>query len=131
MKSKHDGGSGPARSWTHEWHTVLFGKESHQAGNVALDGDGENRPFTVAFLNHIETPGFDIANVMRAVRLEVLMSTTRKQVPWSNPSLAGSFFFKDEPKAKGNATDQTEGSKQADAVGQRSFSGHCVQIAVP
>ena len=69
-----------------------------QPGNVALDGEGKNSPFTAALLNHIETPGLDIANLMRAVRLEVLTLTQRQQVPWSNSSLTGSFIFNDKPK---------------------------------
>ena len=69
-----------------------------QPGNVALDGAGRNSPFTQALLNHIEKPGLDIANLMRSVRLEVLTSTGRKQVPWSNSSLTGSFMFQEKAK---------------------------------
>ena len=68
-----------------------------QPGNVALDGQGNHSPFTEALLHHIETPGLDIANLMRQVRLDVLTRTRRQQVPWNHSSLTGAFMFKDKP----------------------------------
>ncbi len=69
-----------------------------QPGNVALDGDGVNSPFATGMLKHMETPGLDVALVMRRVREEVIKATSGSQVPWSNSSLTGSFKFKDRPK---------------------------------
>jgi hypothetical protein len=69
-----------------------------QPGNVALDGDGKNSPFAAGMLKHMETPGLDVALVMRRVRSEVIKATSGSQVPWSNSSLTGSFMFKDKPK---------------------------------
>ena len=64
-----------------------------QPGNVALDGTGNNSPFTRALLKHIETPNLDVAQLMRRVRVDVIESTAHRQVPWSNSSLTGDFFF--------------------------------------
>jgi hypothetical protein len=64
-----------------------------QPGNVALDGDGSNSPFTTALLQHIETPDLDVALLMRRVREDVMAATNDRQVPWSNSSLTGSFAF--------------------------------------
>lgn len=64
-----------------------------EPGNVALDGDGNNSPFTTALLKHIETPGLDIAQMMRRVRGDVMRSTAQRQVPWNNSSLTGDFYF--------------------------------------
>lgn len=64
-----------------------------EPGNVALDGKGNNSPFTQALLKHIETPGLDIAQMMRRVRSDVMRSTAQRQVPWNNSSLTGDFYF--------------------------------------
>jgi caspase domain-containing protein len=67
---------------------------STQPGNVALDGQGRNSPFTGALLRHIATEGTSINDVMIDVRNDVLKATDGKQVPWENSSLTGQFFFK-------------------------------------
>ncbi|MCR9285561.1 MAG: caspase domain-containing protein, partial [Rhodobacteraceae bacterium] len=43
-----------------------------QPGNVALDGDGENSPFTTALIKHLGTPGQDITRDLVMVRRDVL-----------------------------------------------------------
>ncbi len=63
-----------------------------QPGNVALDGDGVNSPFATGMLKHMETPGLDVALVMRRVREDVIKATSGSQVPWSNSSLTGSSY---------------------------------------
>ena len=60
-----------------------------QPGNVALDGETTNSPFTKAFIKHLAVPGLDIGVMMRRVREEVIAETDGKQVPWSNSSLVG------------------------------------------
>lgn len=64
-----------------------------QPGNVALDGEGVNSPFTTSLLKHIETPGEDIAVILRRVRSEVIRNTDGKQVPWGNSSLTGKVIL--------------------------------------
>ena len=71
-----------------------------QPGNVALDGDGRNSPFTSALLTIMERPGLPLSEVMISVRNEVLKSTAGKQVPWEHSSLTGQFYFK--PLAPGS-----------------------------
>lgn len=66
---------------------------STQPGNVALDGTGRNSPFTKALLNHIETPGATIGDMMIDVRKQVISETAEKQIPWENSSLTGKFYF--------------------------------------
>ncbi len=39
-----------------------------QPGNVALDGNSTNSPFTRSLIKHISTPSLDIALMMRRVR---------------------------------------------------------------
>jgi uncharacterized caspase-like protein len=69
-----------------------------QPGNVALDGDGRNSPFTTALLKHLGTPGQSVTDDLIQVRKEVLDATEGKQVPWDNSSLTGPVVLKDKPK---------------------------------
>ncbi len=62
---------------------------STQPGNVALDGEGRNSPYTAALLKQIEAPGRDIMGILADVRGEVVKSTAGKQVPWEHTSLLG------------------------------------------
>jgi uncharacterized caspase-like protein len=78
---------------------------STQPGNVALDGQGRNSPFTTALLHHIATEGVSINDVMIDVRNDVLKATDGKQVPWENSSLTGQFYFK--PVAPPTFADQS------------------------
>jgi Caspase domain/Domain of unknown function (DUF4189)/Putative peptidoglycan binding domain len=68
-----------------------------QPGNVALDGEGRNSPFTGALLKTIEQPGLPLGEVMIAVRNAVLKQTDSKQVPWEHSSLTGQFYFVPPP----------------------------------
>jgi uncharacterized caspase-like protein len=74
-----------------------------QPGNVALDGEGKNSPFTTALLSHVEAPGLEIRQVLTRVRQSVIETTKGKQVPWDSSSLTGDFYFASGP-AKPPAT---------------------------
>jgi hypothetical protein len=83
---------------------------STQPGNIALDGEGRNSPFTSALLKTIEIPGMPLGDVMIDVRNDVLRATSRKQVPWDNSSLTGQFYFKPLPAGTpGTASANQEG----------------------
>ncbi|NVO16775.1 MAG: caspase family protein [Rhodoplanes sp.] len=62
-------------------------------GQVALDGEGDNSPFSAALVRHIGTPGLDLQQMLTRVRAEVVSVTKRRQVPWSNSSLLGEVFL--------------------------------------
>lgn len=64
-----------------------------QPGNIALDGKGVHSPFTGALLNHLETPGLEVRQLMSRVRREVHDITGGEQVPWDHSSLLGDFYF--------------------------------------
>src|SRR5262249_58893219 len=66
---------------------------STQPGNVALDGQGRNSPFTAALLEGLKEPGRNLTSVMVEVRKQVLASTGGKQVPWDHSALTGDFYF--------------------------------------
>jgi uncharacterized caspase-like protein len=49
--------------------------------HVALDGEGEQSPFTAALLDNIATPGLEVRQVMTRVRSGVIAATKGEQVP--------------------------------------------------
>ncbi|MGY3034741.1 putative caspase-like protein [Bradyrhizobium sp. USDA 4354] len=50
-------------------------------GQVALDGEGANSPFSAALSRHIGTPGLEVQQMLTRVRAEVVLTTKNKQVP--------------------------------------------------
>jgi uncharacterized caspase-like protein len=62
-------------------------------GQVALDGEGVNSPFSAALSRHIGTPGLEVQQMLTRVRAEVVAATKSRQVPWSNSSLLGEVFL--------------------------------------
>ncbi|MES0808684.1 caspase family protein [Roseibium sp. SCPC15] len=62
-------------------------------GDVALDGDGSNSPFTSALIRHIDTPNASIQTVMTRVTGDVYDATEKRQRPWVNASLIGEVFL--------------------------------------
>ena len=62
-------------------------------GQVALDGEGGNSPFSAALSRHIGTPGLEVQQMLTRVRAEVVAKTAGKQVPWSNSSLLGEVYL--------------------------------------
>ena len=74
-----------------------------QPGNVAYDGRGQNSFFTEALLSHIHARDQDIADMMIAVRRDVIAATGGKQIPWESSSLTRQFHF-----ARGPATGTPE-----------------------
>ena len=74
---------------------------STQLGNVALDGEGRNSPFTAALLNNIEKPELEISSLMTSVRKEIY-EATKKQLPWTNSALLGHFYFNAQKTVSGD-----------------------------
>ena len=66
---------------------------STQPGNVALDGDGRNSPYSAALVKHIATPGDDLPTILINVRNDVMNETARRQVPWEHSALTAKFYF--------------------------------------
>jgi hypothetical protein len=57
-------------------------------GNVAVDGEGKNSPYTEALLKHLDSRE-DISLILRKVRQDVMSKTKGQQVPWDYGSLVG------------------------------------------
>jgi uncharacterized caspase-like protein len=64
-------------------------------GQVALDGEGANSPFAIAFVQRIATPGVEINKIFRLVRDDVMELTAGRQEPFTYGSLPGreDFYF--------------------------------------
>lgn len=63
-------------------------------GDVALDGDGPNSPYSGALAANILEEGIPLEETFRRTRRQVLRVTANKQVPWEHSSLTGEFFFR-------------------------------------
>lgn len=68
-------------------------------GDVALDGAGENSPYTAALVRAIETPGLDIEAIFVQVRDEVVAATGGQQTPWESSSLEAAVFMQPDLSA--------------------------------
>ncbi|MDP6953022.1 MAG: SUMF1/EgtB/PvdO family nonheme iron enzyme [Alphaproteobacteria bacterium] len=62
-------------------------------GQVALDGDGANSPYTEALARAIAAPGISIERVFKNARNEVLAATQGQQTPWEASSLTGEDYY--------------------------------------
>ena len=62
-------------------------------GQVALDGDGNNSPYTYALVKALDEPGLPAEIVFKRARGLVISQTNHQQVPWENSSLHGSDFY--------------------------------------
>ena len=65
-----------------------------QPGNVALDGSGDNSPFSAALAQTIQKPGIDVFQTFNQVGLMVKRATGGSQQPWvSSSPIDGDFYF--------------------------------------
>lgn len=90
-----DIGGGFAELQIKESNTIVL--YSTQPGQVALDGDELNSPFTLAFLKNIPVPGLDLRQFFERVRDDVANVTQRRQRPAINGHLLEGeqlFFFR-------------------------------------
>jgi len=62
-------------------------------GSVAQDGSGDNGLYTQELLKAIQTPGLEIGMVFRKVLTSVKKLSGGKQIPWTNSSIEGEFYF--------------------------------------
>ena len=69
---------------------VAFATQPHF---VALDGSGDNSPFTEGLLQFMDDPGKHVSDVLMDVRRVVFEKTGGQQVPWDHSSLFEPFRF--------------------------------------
>ncbi|WP_417520101.1 caspase family protein [Minwuia sp.] len=68
-------------------------------GQLAMDGDGPNSPFTRNLAEVIREPGISIETVFKRVRQRVAAFSEERQIPWSSSSLIGDFVFNREGRS--------------------------------
>ncbi len=83
-------GRGLARMNSRVGTLIAFATEPDK---VALDGEGEHSPFAQALLEHIETPGLEVRQMLSRVRATVIASTDGVQLPLDTSALVGDFYF--------------------------------------
>jgi len=66
-------------------------------GNVAMDGEGRNSPYTKYLLKYMTQTGLSIEQVFKRVRVGVEKDSEGRQIPWESSSLRSDFYFVPEP----------------------------------
>lgn len=84
----------------------LFVSFSTAPGDVALDGEGRNSPYTKHLVRAITTPGLSLEGVFKETLKGVYNETGGAQVPWISSSFFGEFTFlaSDGAQAAGQQT---------------------------
>ena len=62
-------------------------------GEVALDGETLNSPFTKALLKFLPEQGLEIGQAMTRVRAAVYEDTGNRQLPWENKNLTSDYYL--------------------------------------
>lgn len=62
-------------------------------GSVASDGAGKHGLYTQYLLANLGAPGLAVEQMFKRVRINVMKTTSNKQVPWESSSLVGDFYF--------------------------------------
>ncbi len=86
--------------------TGTFVAFATQPGNITRDGAGNHSPFAAALLEHMETPGISISDMMIRVRNSVEVATLQTQTPWDQSSLRNQFYFSPEEEVNADLTDE-------------------------
>ena len=103
--SVRSSGRGLARIQAASGALIAF---SAAPGQVALDGDGINSPYTSALATAIQKPGLLVEQVFKQVRNEVERETGGRQTPWEESSLKGDFYFTPGRSETSSSTTTTE-----------------------
>ncbi|WP_439123265.1 caspase family protein [Marivita sp.] len=77
--------------------TGTFLSYATSPGAVALDGTGQNSPFTTALVREMTKPGVAVEQMFKQVRVSVLEQTNGLQTPWDTSSLTNNFTFVNAP----------------------------------
>jgi caspase domain-containing protein len=92
-----------------------------QPGNVAVDGDGGNSPYSEALATTMRKPGLGLFEAFNEVGLQVKHTTGGSQQPWvSSSPISGSFYFTGPP-ASGAGTEPSKQPASADDKSRADF----------
>lgn len=74
-------------------------------GDIALDGVGDNSPYTAALARAIQAPDLDVHAIFTQVREDVVAATDGAQIPWETSSLNAAVYI--QPGLSGSAVTDT------------------------
>lgn len=94
---------------------------STSPGDVANDGDGKNSPYTSALVSEMSKPGIAIEEAFRNVRVKVMQTTSKQQVPWDSSSLTGAFYFNEHQAAPAAAEAAPAAKPVANATKEQAY----------
>ena len=66
-------------------------------GKLALDGEGQNSPYTEALLKHMGRRGVSVGDMLTGVKADVEDATGGTQHPWTSLSMRAPFYFVGDP----------------------------------
>lgn len=81
-------------------------------GDVSVDGDADNSPYTQALVDALQQPGTSIEVAHRLVRAKVLAATNQRQTPWDSSSLTGPVILAKAAEPAAPATSQAQPAPQ-------------------
>jgi hypothetical protein len=81
-------------------------------GDVALDGKGENSPYTEALTANMLKSGVTVERMFKDVRNTVVEKTKNAQIPWESSSLTGGDFFFNPAEAIAATPSNSEATSQ-------------------
>ncbi len=89
-RSFRSGGRGLAKMDAPEGSILAY---ATAPGSIAEDGTGRNGLYTSKLLKHIRTSGLPVELFFKEVRRDVRNESGKKQIPWTESSLVGDFYF--------------------------------------
>ena len=99
-------------------------------GDVALDGNGTNSPYTLALTRAMGEPGMPIERVFKNARVSVLEETGEKQVPWEVSSITGEFYFSQAKAASADTgSNKVGGADHSGATGSGGVAEQAFRLA--
>jgi len=90
LQARRGGGKGLAAIDAARGTLIAY---STAPGTVAVDGDGDNSPYTASLVRTIEQPGLPVEDIFKRVRAAVLEKTQGGQTPWESSSLTGDLVL--------------------------------------
>ena len=100
----------------------LFVSYATSPGSVALDGAGNNSPYTKYLSEWIATPNLSIEDTFKRTLKGVYVDTEGKQTPWISSTFFGDFVFRPEG-AEADQEDEQAGEAEDEQAEAPTLTG--------